>query len=206
MLSLSMSTDVPPLTSHQPIVFQELRGFNAGEQGLTFLSILISVCLFAVPGYFWWKSRYQSRHIDGNGDLVPEAQLPAACFGALLLPPALFWFGWTGNYASIHWIVPTLAAGLFGIGGCVIFNSIFTYQTHAYPKYAASVLAGNDLMRSSFGAGFPLFATAMFHNLGVNWAGSTLAFLTLAFIPFPFILYKKGKAIRMRSKYARHDI
>lgn len=28
----------------------------------------------------------------------------------------------------------------------------------SYPEYAASVLAGNDFMRSAFGAGFPIFA------------------------------------------------
>ena len=160
-----MSTDVPPLTSHQPIVFQELRGFNAGEQGLTFLSILISVCLFAVPGYFWWKWRYQSRHIDGNGDLVPEAQLPAACFGALLLPPALFWFGWTGNYASIHWIVPTLAGLFLGFGIYTIFLQLMNYIIDSYLMFAASAIAGNTMLRSLCGFAFPMFATQMFDGM-----------------------------------------
>ena len=45
-------------------------------------------------------------------------------------------------------------------------------------------------MRSSFGAGFPLFATAMYKNLGVGWASSTLGFLSIAFIPIPFVLYR----------------
>jgi DHA1 family multidrug resistance protein-like MFS transporter len=138
--------------------------------------------------------------------MAPEAQIPAACFGSLCLPISLFWFGWTGQYQSIHWIVPILASGLFSIGGCTIFNSIFTYQAHAYPKYQASVLAGNDFMRSCFGAGFPLFATAMFKNLGVNWASSLLAFLTICFVPFPFVLYFKGRDLRMKSKFARHDM
>lgn len=39
------------------------------------------------------------------------------------------------------------------------------YLADAYPDYVASVLAGNDIMRSSFGAGFPLFATAMYKNV-----------------------------------------
>jgi MFS transporter, DHA1 family, multidrug resistance protein len=69
----------------------------------------------------------------------------------------------------------------------------------------ASVLAGNDLMRSSFGAGFPLFAHAMYVNLGIGWASSTLAFLGIAFIPIPFALYKYGKQIRRRSKNARQS-
>ena len=49
-------------------------------------------------------------------------------------------------------------------------------------------------MRSSFGAGFPLFATAMYKNLGVGWASSTLGFLSIAFIPIPFLLYRVSRA------------
>jgi hypothetical protein len=45
-------------------------------------------------------------------------------------------------------------------------------------------------MRSAFGAGFPLFATAMYKDLGVGWASSTLAFISIAFIPIPFVLIK----------------
>lgn len=30
-----------------------------------------------------------------------------------------------------------------------------------------------------------MFAPAMFHNLGVDWAASLLGFLSLALLPFP---------------------
>jgi DHA1 family multidrug resistance protein-like MFS transporter len=33
-----------------------------------------------------------------------------------------------------------------------------------------------------------------------------LAFLGIAFIPIPFLLYKYGKQIRQKSKLARKDI
>ncbi|OGE49271.1 hypothetical protein PENARI_c022G07394 [Penicillium arizonense] len=189
-----------------PIVFQELRGFNPGEGGLAFMGILVSTCCLVIPAYFYWKYRWQAKYFDADGNIAPEMQMPPAIVGALALPISLFWFGWTGNFASIHWIVPIIASMLFAVGGCLIFNCIFTYQAHAYPKYAASVLAGNDFLRSSFGAGFPLFASAMFHNLGVGWACTLLGCLTLLFVPFPFILIYRGRRIRMASKYARHDI
>jgi hypothetical protein len=72
---------------------------------------------------------------------------------------------------------------------CQIVLTVIGFLGDAYPEYAASVLAGNDLMRSAFGAGFPLFARAMFDDLGVAWASSLLAFLAIAFIPIPFALY-----------------
>lgn len=92
----------------------------------------------------------------------------------------------------IHWIVPVMGSMLFTIGTFLLFNAVLNWLPDAYPAYAASVLAGNDLFRSSFGAGFPLFATAMYHNLGVGWASSKLAFISIVFIPIPWVLMKVG--------------
>ena len=64
--------------------------------------------------------------------------------------------------------MPIIGTGWFSVGAFLLFNSVLNYLGDAYPEYAASVLAGNDFMRSSFGAGFPLFATAMYHRLGVG--------------------------------------
>lgn len=86
--------------------------------------------------------------------------------------------------------MPIIGSAWFFVGTFLLFNLVLNYLSDAYPEYAASVLAGNDLMRSSFGARFPLFGTAMYKNLGVDWASSTLAFLGIAFIPIPFALYK----------------
>lgn len=188
-----------------PIVYGEIHGFNLGEIGLAFLGILVGV-LITIPIYCYWKYRYQSRHLDENLDMAPEYQLPPACVGAVALPASIFWFGWTGAFASVHWISPIIASALFAAGGMLIFNAVFTYQGHAYPEYAASALAANDFMRSSFAAGFPLFASAMFHNLGVGWASTLLACLTVVFVPYPFLLYWFGRKIRLSSRYARHDI
>ena len=86
--------------------------------------------------------------------------------------------------------MPIIGSAWFSIGAFLLFNSVLNYLPDAYPDYAASVLAGNDFFRSSFGAGFPLFASAMYHNLGIAWASSTLAFISISFIPIPFVLYK----------------
>ncbi|THC95884.1 hypothetical protein EYZ11_004615 [Aspergillus tanneri] len=161
-----------------PIIFGEIHSFNPGEIGLAFMGTLVGA-FFTVFGYFFWKYKYQSQYFDEDGNITPEKQLPPACVGCFALPISLFWFGWTGNFESVHWIVPIVGSMFFSVGGFLIFNGIFCYQAHAYPKYAASVLAGNDFMRSSFGAAFPLFASAMFHNLGVGWACTLLGCLTV---------------------------
>lgn len=188
-----------------PIIFEDIHGFNPGEGGLSFMGIFVGTCL-VIPVYFYWKYRWQSAHFDKQGNIAPEQQMPPACVGAIALPISLFWFGWTGNFASVHWIVPIIASIFFAVGGCLIFNCSFCYLAHAYPRYAASAMAGNDFLRSSFGAGFPLFATAMFRNLGVGWACTLLGCLTVLFMPVPFILFYRGRRIRMASRFARHDI
>jgi len=38
--------------------------------------------------------------------------------------------------------------------------------------------------------------------LGIHWASSIPAFLTLACLPFPFVFYKYGESIRLKCKYA----
>lgn len=64
--------------------------------------------------------------------------------------------------------------------------------------------SANDLqvLRSLFGAAFPLFTTQMYSALGIHWASSIPAFLALACVPAPFLFYKYGAAIRKRCKYA----
>lgn len=64
------------------------------------------------------------------------------------------------------------------------------------------MLAANSVLRSLFGAVFPLFTTYMYEGLGIHWASSVPAFLALACVPFPFLFYKYGEAIRMKCEYA----
>lgn len=42
----------------------------------------------------------------------------------------------------------------------------------------------------------------MYENLGYHWASSISAFLSIACLPFPFLLYKFGARIRASCKYA----
>jgi hypothetical protein len=111
------------------------------------------------------------------------------------------------NSPSIHWIVCIIATAPFGFGMVIVFLSSMNYLIDAYTIYAASVLAANSVLRSLFGAAFPLFTTQMYGTLGIHWASSIPAFLALACLPFPFLFYKYGAPIRMKCKYAKaaHD-
>jgi hypothetical protein len=84
----------------------------------------------------------------------------------------------------------------------MIFIQGLSYIIDVYTMHANSAIAANTFFRSLAGAGFPLFATAMFHNLGVPWATSLLAFLCMALIPVPICFFIWGKKLRSLSKFS----
>ena len=147
------------------------------------------------------NKRYVKISREYDGFAPPESRLPTCMVGGVSLTIGLFWFAWT-NSPSIHWMVSIAAGVPFGFGMVLVFLSIMNYLIDAYVIFAASVLAANSVLRSLFGAAFPLFTTQMYANLGIHWASSVPAFLALACVPFPFLFYKYGPAIRERCKYA----
>lgn len=183
-----------------PIVFQGVRGWNQGVASLPFLGIMVGMML-AVVYSIWDNKRYVKVEEKHNGFAPPEARLAPCLIASVTIPVGLFWFAWT-NYPSIHWIVCIIAGAPFGFGMVLVFLSIMNYLIDAYTIFAASVLAANSVLRSLFGAAFPLFTTYMYQDLGIHWASSIPAFLAVACVPFPFLFYKYGPRIRKNCKYA----
>ncbi|KAJ5987510.1 hypothetical protein N7451_011875 [Penicillium sp. IBT 35674x] len=183
-----------------PIVYEEYRGWNQGVSGLAFLGIMVGM-LLAVLYSIWDNKRYIKTQDQHNGFAPPEARLPPVMLASVAIPIGLFWFAWT-NAPSIHWSVSIIAGAPFGFGMVLVFLGIMNYLIDAYTIFAASVLAANSVLRSCFGAAFPLFTTYMYNNLGIHWASCIPAFLALACVPFPFLFYKYGAAIRQRCKFA----
>ncbi|KAF2238192.1 putative MFS multidrug transporter [Viridothelium virens] len=183
-----------------PIVYQEHRGWSEGIGGLAFLGVAIG--MMGAVLYSIWDNRRYVKVVDAhNGFAPPEARLPVGMIGGIAVPIGLIWFAWT-NYPSIHFMASIAAGVPFGFGMVLVFLSIMNYLIDAYTIFAASVLAANAVIRSIFGAVFPLFTSYMFQNLGIHWASMIPAFLALACVPFPFLFYKYGPAIRKRCKFA----
>jgi hypothetical protein len=94
----------------------------------------------------------------------PEVRLPMSLVGCVAIPIGLFWFAWT-NSPSVHWLVSIAAQTFFGFGFVLVYISIQNYLVDAYTIYAASVLAANTMLRSIFGAAFPLFTSVSYLSL-----------------------------------------
>ncbi|EIN10928.1 MFS general substrate transporter [Punctularia strigosozonata HHB-11173 SS5] len=186
-----------------PIVYQVERGWSPGVGGLAFIGVLIGFMAATAWYIFHENPRYIKVSRAHGGVAPPEQRLWTAMIGGVIMPLSIFWFAWTAAPKSIHWIVSIIATVPFGFGMVLTFLSVISYLVDAYLIYAASVLAANSVLRSLFGAAFPLFTTQMYQNLGINWASTLVAFLALVCTPMPFLFFRYGAAIRKRCKYAK---
>lgn len=185
-----------------PLIFRQERNWKPSMEGLAFLGIAVGMILALTWMIFdnnWYSER--SKMAPG-GRVAPEARLSPCMLGAICVPIGLFWFAWTASPQSIHWSVCLIGSAFFGGGNVLLFISCTNYLVDAYLIYAASCMAGSSVLRSVLGAVFPLFTVKMYQNLGISWASSIPAFLTLICTPFPFLLIKYGPAIRRRCVYA----
>ncbi|TXT03810.1 hypothetical protein VHUM_04374 [Vanrija humicola] len=185
-----------------PIVFQGERHWSPGISSLSFLGTSIGCNVALLYMVFWGNPAY-AKSLKQRGYLPPEARLPSAISGALLIPIGLFIFAWTCSPTRIPWIISILATVPFGAGMVLVFLACTNYLVDAYLHTAASVLGASTVTRSIMAVILPLFTVDMYDALGVNWASSVCAFISLAFTPVPFLLIAYGPRIRRMTKHGR---
>jgi DHA1 family multidrug resistance protein-like MFS transporter len=183
-----------------PLIFPSSYGFNLGEVGLAFLSCQVGAGLGLLI-YFAYLHWYMIPDNLKNGLRQQEHRLVPAILGSSLIPIGLFIFGWTAR-ANIHWIVPLIGVVIFVLGTFLVLQSIFVYLPLSYPKYAASLFAGNDLTRSSMACGSILYARPLFLNVGIAEGVTLLAGLSIIGIIGTVTLYFIGAKLRAKSSFA----
>ncbi|KAH3016553.1 hypothetical protein KXW60_007425 [Aspergillus fumigatus] len=181
-----------------PVVYRETRGWSASIAGLSFLGICVGMAIATLISPY--VNRIHGIYVRRLGGPQPEARLPHLIVISWLIPVSLFWFAWTASPPT-HWISGIVAGVPFGFGLILLFLGITSYLTDCYGSFGASALAANAVLRSLFGAVFPLFSTSLYHSLGTSWATSLLGFVALAMAPLPWVFYRFGPRIRSRSKY-----
>lgn len=80
-----------------------------------------------------------------------------------------------------------------GYAGCVID----VYKA----RVGASAVAAYAMLRCLLGGAFPLITVQVYDKLGIGWATSTYAFISLALSTVSWLLRRFGPALRERSKY-----
>jgi hypothetical protein len=147
-----------------PIVYQDHRGWNEGNGGLAFVGLVVGI-LIGILYMFPEHRRYQ-KIVDRCAE-TPESRLPCSIIGCIAIPIGIFWFAWT-NSPNIHWAASISGLAPFGFGFVLVFISVQQYLVDAYTIYTASALAANTMLRSAFGAIFPLFTDV--RNLCASFA------------------------------------
>jgi DHA1 family multidrug resistance protein-like MFS transporter len=114
-----------------PVVFQQIHGFGMGVGGLPYFGMIMGQVLGGLSIIL--SQPWYTRKLEANGGVqVPEWRLPHVMVAGVAFAAGLFWFGWSGYRADIHWIVPTLSGLLTGYGLLVIFLQSLNYIIDAY--------------------------------------------------------------------------
>lgn len=182
-----------------PYAFRQ-RGWSATTSSLPFIAVALGV--ISAPGIVsiftltWWKWRWLERGCASE----PEDRLPPMILGAVIVPVALLWFGWSMN---VHWISQVLAGYFIGLGLQLIFISGLVYMVEVYITCANSAVSIHIAVRSFAAASFPLWAQPMYETLGVEYAATTLAVFSALLLAFPILFFKMGLKIRNWSTFAQ---
>ncbi|KAH6721073.1 multidrug transporter [Leptodontidium sp. MPI-SDFR-AT-0119] len=182
-----------------PLVYPVYYGFSLGMIGVVFTCVLVA-CIIAIAIYCAYLNFFLIPDIKKNGLRAQESRLVPALFASIGATIGLFMFGWTAR-ASIHWIVPTIGITIYGASIFIIMQCIFVYVPLSYPKYAASLFAGNDFVRSAFASGSVLFGRPLFVNLGIGEGVSVLGGLSVIGIIGMWGLWVYGAKLRSKNQF-----
>ncbi|CAH6720088.1 fluconazole resistance protein 1 [[Candida] jaroonii] len=188
-----------------PIAYLETYHFTLVTMGVAYMSVAVGVFVGASIYVVLIYKKFIIPFFEQK-PISPETFIPIMIVGSIIMPMGIFVFGWTVS-PDTHWIGSMIGAGLFSVGSFITFQSSFLYLANSFPRYLASVFAGNALFRSDIAAVFPLFGDALFNNLAtekfpVGWGSSVIAFICVGMILVPVLFYLNGPKLRARSKYS----
>lgn len=181
-----------------PRAYQE-RGWSVKESQLPFIAVLLGVISAFLTCAFYTLTFMKRRVHANHGVFVPEWRLPPMILGAVILPPSLLWFAWSGG---VHWICQVIASYMIGYGLLMVFISGVVYVVDVYQSHSNSAMSIHIIIRSLVASSFPLWSNIMYDHLGIAWGTSLLAFLCAAMLFAPIVFYFHGAKIRSWSKFS----
>ncbi|KAF2462132.1 major facilitator superfamily domain-containing protein [Lineolata rhizophorae] len=186
-----------------PVVLMGVYGFTLQQAGLAFFAAVGGALLAALTAIMIEQLLYRRISKNGHSMLMNiEYRLIPSMIGVFMIPGSLFWIGFTAD-PSIHYLSPILGTTLYVWGNLMIVISMITYLFDAYPPAGTlSALTLQACLRLALAGFLPLVILTMFTDLTGKWALSIFGFISIPLIAIPFILFKFGARMRMRSKYS----
>jgi hypothetical protein len=131
-----------------------------------------------------------------------ERRLLPALPGMVILPAALFLYGWTLE-KQVHWMAPAVATGMAGFCLSTATIPVMNYLVDLFGDFSASAIAAVLPLRYVLGTFLPVAAPYMYERLGYGWANSLLAFVLILILPAPLLLIIPPKNNTTWVKLAR---
>ncbi|KAK0451312.1 MFS polyamine transporter [Desarmillaria tabescens] len=186
-----------------PTIFREVYHQNTGIAGLHYIALGIGLGISSQTNARYMDRIYKYLKERNGGVGEPEFRVPSMVPGSVIFPIGLLLTGWCAQ-KGVHWIVTDIGIALVGAGMILNFQAMQTYVVDTFTLYAASGLAAVSCLRSLAGFGFPLFAPSMYNKLGYGKGDTILAVVAIVLgCPAPFLFWKYGKAVRMKSRYTK---
>ncbi|KAH8809383.1 major facilitator superfamily domain-containing protein [Xylogone sp. PMI_703] len=182
-----------------PASFGEDRGWAPQTASLSFIPLIGGVFLGVLCNVLYALLVYKRQIAYDSASIIPERRLPPMIVASFVLPAGLFWFAWT-SAADRPWAAQMFSGIPIGASMIVILMQGFKYIVDLYLSCANSAMALNTFARSSVGATFPFFASALYRNLGVKWASILLGCISAGLAPIPLVFFILGPRIRAMSR------
>ena len=160
--------------------------FSAIIVGLLYMSNSMGYIITSILGGPWVdkimaREARRAGRIDARGKLIyrPEDRMREnAWVGAIMMPIALVWYGWTAEY-GLYWLAPIAANFFFGAGSMLIFAMATTMLTEFMPQRASNGVALNNFVRNIFSFGGSFLANPLISKIGNGWLFTILGIIAL---------------------------
>lgn len=176
-------------------VYQQVYGWDTGASGLPYLGLGLG--LFLGLGIYSATADRVYRKLAETVEPTPEMRLAPITLGAPLSAIGLVVYGWAFE-KQLHWMVPIVGCVIFCQGMVAVMMPVTTYLIDAFHAKAAGPVGAASVLRCLAGGLLPLCADKLYLRLGYGWGNTMLAFIALAFAPFPYLFYKNGERLRQR--------
>ncbi|KAJ2990592.1 hypothetical protein NUW58_g2874 [Xylaria curta] len=183
-----------------PLVYAGIYSFSLTTLGIFFTALLIA-CVIGGSTYILLVYFIYEPYTIKNGIGVPEYRLVPGIWTAAFAPIGVLIFALTAR-SDIHWVVPTIGVLIYSSCQFVLGGVIFFWLATSYPRFAASLFAGNTFFRSALAAGAIHFSQPLFENLGIARGCGLLSGLLAACFIGITVLWYYGASLRARSKFA----
>ncbi|KAH8901102.1 MFS general substrate transporter [Thozetella sp. PMI_491] len=178
-------------------------GFDARQIGLAFFGPFGGA---ALAGFFVLvidQITARQARAKYHRNMSIEFRMVPPMLGAVLMPGALFWIGWTTRAGSdFPAAVPIAGVGVYVCGSAMTLLGFISYIFDAYPPQATlSALTIMACTRVVSAGWFVLYVPIAVLNIPSQWVFGIWGIIAITFMPIPFVIYKWGESMRKRSSY-----